>query len=119
MLSEIIAKLPQLGQQDLQTLKATIDQLLHKQDKEAEPMLYDVLRRVLGNVQPYSVFRGTQAYKKWRRHAEYAQTFIDKNFPEANRVQRMALMTFVVQALVRDLKARDVPITVGTLVNNL
>lgn len=118
-LTDIIKQLPGLEQQDLKALKATIEELLHKRDNEAEPPLYDVLRRVIGTVAPYSVFQATGAYKQWRKHADYAAAFIAKNFPDASKVQRQALMTFVVKALVMDLRGRNVPITVGSMVKNL
>jgi hypothetical protein len=103
----------------LKTLKAALEGLIHKREDEAEPLLYDVLRRAIGTVPPYSVFQTTNAYKQWHRHAAYAEGFIAKNFPEATKLQRQALMTLTVKALVTDLKGRNVPITMGSVVKNL
>jgi hypothetical protein len=118
MLSELIAKLPSLSQQDLRTLKAAIEHLLTK-TTESEPTLYDAMRKVLGDVPHYDIFKKSNVYAIWRKHNDYAEMFIAKNFPEATKVQRLALMTFTVRALVNDLKSRDVPITVGSVAKNL
>ena len=119
MLSTIIKQLPQLTQQELSILKAAIDELSDRQATESEPPLYDVLRRVIGTVGPYSAFKLTQAYKQWRKHVLSVNTFMGLYFPQATKIERMALMTFIVRALVNDLKGRDVPVTVGSVVKNL
>jgi hypothetical protein len=119
MLSVIIKQLPGLNQQELKTLKAAIDELTHRCTDENEPPLYDVLRRVIGTTVPYSAFQATDAYKHWRRHNQSISTFMGLYFPDASKVQRLALMTFIVRALVNDLKGRSVSITVGSVVKNL
>ena len=119
MLTSIIRQLPQLTQQELKTLKAAIDELSHNQPCTGVPALYDVFGQVLGTVPPFSVFQASGAYRPFMRHVDGITTFMLKYFSEANKLQRIALMTFVVRALIADLKGRGVPITVGTLVKNL
>jgi hypothetical protein len=116
---QIISQLPKLAQDDLKTLKAAIEGLLVKNEKDKEPALYEVLKRVIGGVPPYSVFQRTKIYKQWCKHETYAENFIGRNFVEATKLERQALMTFAVQALTRDLRARGVPITVVTVARNL
>ena len=77
-------------------LKAAIEELTDRRNVESEPPLYDVLRRVIGTVAPYSAFQATGAYKQWRKHVQSVNSFMALYFPSASKVERMALMTFYI-----------------------
>jgi len=59
------------------------------------------------------------AYKTWKQKAPAVVRFIEENFPEAGKLAKTAMMTFLIEALIDDLKERGVPVTVGTLTNNI
>ena len=116
LLADAISVLPNLSQQELLTLKAAIEELLTKTKNDDEPPLYGAIAKVLGTAPPYPIFKQT---KQWQRHADNVSLFIEQNFETATKLQKYALMQFIVEALVADLKERGVPITIGTVVSNL
>ena len=118
-LTVIISQLPKLSQDDLKTLRAAIDGLIQQDANRTEPLLYEAVRCAVSTVPPYSTFVRIKGFTIWLKHVEYAENFVSRNFPTASKLERQALMTFAVQAIVRDLKARNVPITAVTVARNL
>ncbi len=120
-LTEVLAALPKLSQRDLATVRAAIDHLLVQQvdDIDLTSPLYDAMAKALGLHLSFRDFHNTTSYKTWKRTAPVVIAFIEKSWPEATKVAKAALMSFLIETLLDDLKSRNVPLTLGQVVMNL
>lgn len=118
-ISKLIQELPKLSQQELKLLRLAIDELTTRKADQGESYLYAALLKAVGVPTPYSLFIKTSAYTHWRRYLPVMEQFLHTNFPKANRITCLALTTFILQALCRDLKERGVPISMGSVTKNL
>ena len=120
-LTSLLAELPKLRPDELATVKAAAEHLLGAQHEapDSTTPLYDALTSLLGNQMPYGRFKLSASWRMWARNAPTVVTFIDKNFPKATKVARLALMKFIVETLIAEMRERKIPVTVGSVTNNL
>jgi hypothetical protein len=121
--ASIIATLPTLTKADLAAVRGAADALLGPQaapiDTPATP-LFEAVTRALGLRLGFAAFSQTATYKPYKRGANAIAGFLGTAFPDAeNKVTRNALHGLMLECLIDDLKARRVPISLGTLCNNL
>lgn len=120
-LGELLGVLPKLSQQELAAVRAAIDHLLVSQIDELDTTapLYSAMTALLGVRLSYRDYHNNVNYKTWKRSAPAVVTFIEDTWPEASKVAKLALMTFMLEALIADLKGRGVPISIGTVTLHL
>lgn len=119
--NKVLGILPGLSQQELATVRAAIDHLLVHQVDELDTTspLYTAIATMLGVGLSYRDFHNVQAYSTWRKVAPKVVSFIQETFPQATKVTKTAMMTFMLEALMDDLKGRGVSITLKTMTVNL
>lgn len=116
-LTELIAALPALSQQELGLVRAAADRLLTPQASQSP--LYAAVAAAAGVHLPYGRFVKTAAYKAWAKNEPEALRFISSVWPNLSKVQLNAMMIYLSEMLATDLRNRNVPVTVGTLAANL
>lgn len=120
MLAEVLKLLPKLSQQELLLLKAAIEELVSQPDDAPEHPLWGVVTKAVGMAAPWAVFKTSRGnYRLWNKYAPAIDAFLDTQFPAATKLQRHALLTFIISSLIADLKGRGVPITIGIVIKNL
>lgn len=119
--NKVLGMLPSLNQQELATIRAAIDHLLIRQVDELDTTspLYSTMAQLLGVGLSYRDFHNVQAYSTWRKVAPKVVAFIEETFPQATKVAKTAMMSFMLEALMEDLKGRGVPLTLSTVTVNL
>ena len=76
--------------------------------------------RALGLRLGFAAFSQTATYKPYKRGEQAIADFLGTAFPSAeNRTTHNALHGLILECLIDDLKARKVPLSLGTLCNNL
>jgi len=121
--SKILAALPTLTKADLATVRGAADALLGPTaapiEQAATPLL-DALSRALGLRLGHG-FTTTQTYKTYKRGEEAVTEFVAKAFPTVcdSKVTYNAMLSLIVECLMDDLKARQVPVSIGTMCGNL
>ncbi len=120
-LNEVLAALPHLSQTELATIKAAIDHLLTQQVDEVDltSPLYDAMAKALGLQLSFRDFHNIVSYKTWKRTAPVVVRFIETTYPQATKVAKLAMMSFLIEALLEDLKSRGVPLSLGQVTLNL
>jgi len=126
-LNKLLASLPSLSKADLATVCAAADSLLGligglpaTSNNPAATPLFDAVTHALGLRLGFAAFQATATYKTFRRGEVAVNDFVDAAFPEAcDKVSRNAILIFLVECLMDDLKARHVPLSIGALCNNL
>ena len=121
----ILGALPSLKPADLQAIRAACEALLGQKAGKVAPKpnspqawLYEALQAVLGtNLNTVSLTGGKQLDK----NMPMAVDFFTKSFAPAmkNRTKAVAVMKYVLNLLVVDLKYKKVPILPGTIATNL
>ncbi len=119
--NKVLATLPHLSQEELATVRAAIEHLLVHQVDELDTTspLYTTLASLLNIGLSYRDFHNVQSYSTWRKVAPKVVSFITDTFPQATKVAKIAMMTFMLEALIEDLKGRGVPLTLATVTINL
>lgn len=128
-LSKVLAALPGLSKPDLGAVRAAADSLLGPRGgslvsptEGAATPLFDAMMRALGLRLGFAAFQATATYKSYKRGASAVAVFLGdaalKPFFK-DRVTGNAFMTLLIDCLIDDLKGRHVPISLGTLCNNL
>ena len=119
-ISEIIGVLPALSEADRTLLKAALDGLTVTTDeRNATTGLYEALCVAIGSSVPYGRFCQTPASKQWKLKSATAINFIETTFGSPNRIVTHNLMRMLSEALVDDLKAKGVPISIRSVVLSL
>lgn len=120
-LSELLGALPTLSHEELATVRGAIDHLLSKRSEGDDPTipLFNSILKVLSKQMAFSTFTGTSAYRAWKANAPVCVSFIETTWPEASKVAKGALMVILIDMLIDDLQGRGVPVTIGTITNNL
>lgn len=114
----ILAKLPNLSQRELTTIKAACDSLLDK-PKDA-PVLYLTMLDFLGQTGPsYASFQKTVSWRPWQQNQQIVSSFVSSLWPGLSKVQEVALTHFLLSLLADDLKYLEVPVSIGSLSVNL
>jgi hypothetical protein len=121
--SKIIATLPTLTKADLAAVRGAADALLGPQaapiDTPATP-LFEAVTRALGLRLGFAAFSQTATYKPYKRGANAIADFLGKAFSvEFSMLEYHAINQLLIECLTDDLKARGVPLSLGTLCNNL
>lgn len=121
--SAIIGQLPQLPRDDLKKINAAIGHLLKGEARnnhtDGTVALFSALTTTLGTNLPYASFTATSSHVHWAKSAPDVVQFIDTTFPTATRIEKRAIMMFLIEALIDDLKTRKVPISIGSVVTNI
>lgn len=120
-LSEVVAALPKLNQQELLTIRAACDQLIKipVDDVDETNPLFDDLTHILGVKLSFRDFHNVTAYSAWKRHAPGVVEFITEQHPDVSKVLKGALVRMLLEALRDDLRDRGIPVTLGTMAVNL
>jgi hypothetical protein len=121
--SKIIATLPTLTKADLAAVRGAADALLGPQaaptGTPATP-LFEAVTRALGLRLGFAAFSQTATYKPYKRGEQAIADFLGTAFQAPwDRVTLNAMMQLLTECLTDDLKARKVPLSLGTLCNNL
>jgi hypothetical protein len=121
--ASIIATLPTLTKADLAAVRGAADALLGPQaaptDTPATP-LFEAVTRALGLRLGFAAFSQTATYKPYKRGEQAIADFLGTAFQAPrDRVTLNAMMQLLIECLTDDLKARRVPLSLGTLCNNL
>ena len=119
----IIATLPTLTKADLAAVRGAADALLGPQaapiDTPATP-LFEAVTRALGLRLGFAAFSQTATYKPYKRGEVAIADFLGTAFQAPwDRVTLNAMMQLLIECLTDDLRARRVPLSLGTLCNNL
>lgn len=119
--NEMLKLLNKLSQPELATIKAATEHLLTKQVDELDTtsVLYSTMATLLGVGLSYRDFHNVTAFSTWRKSAPSVVSFIEATFPGATKVAKCAMMTFLLEALIDDLRGRGVPISLGTVTVNI
>lgn len=125
---QILAALPKLKPGDLQAIRAAAGALLFGQADSApkalqghQGWLFEALQASLKAPLSEAQFLATQAGKQFVRQAPGFITFMVKEFPDVmgKRVRALAMMKLLLDLIAADLRARQAPVTLGTIVVNL
>lgn len=132
--SDIMAELPKLNPNDLTKLRQLTELLLGSQTQQTETQATDDNERILfeavrfelqavgmRSAISYSSLQQSRNYKTWKRSVSVVTHFLDSAFKgHANtEVERLALCRIFVQAMIKDFKRAEIPVSLGTLCNNL
>jgi hypothetical protein len=117
-LNDLLATLPSLSKHDLALVRGAADRLLGVSAATAGP-LYDALTNVLRLKLGFAQFQRTATYKIWQKAEPGVVSFMNEGWPGLSKVATMALMTYLLELLVSDLKGRGVPVSLGAVVSNL
>lgn len=119
--NDMLRELPKLSQEELATVRAAIDHLLGSSDHllDNTSALYGAMITLLGIKLAYRDFNATKPYREWRKSAPAVVYFIDQTFPASGKISKMAITKYLLTALIDDLKARKVPVTLGVVVSNI
>lgn len=119
----IVGALPALSQKQLEALRATIDGLTTKGGTCPERVapLYHILLQSLTMRISYKDFTQASSFKIWNKNALPCIEFVEHTWPETakSKVSKMAMLGLLFDILKKDMKGRDIPITLGTMINNL
>lgn len=118
---EVLAALPKLSQPELASVRAALEHLLVHQVDELDTTspLYIAMSELLGVGLSFRDFHNAQSYSTWRKVAPKVVAFMEATFPHTTKVTKFAMMTFMLEALMDDLKGRGVPLTLSTVTVNL
>ena len=120
--AKIIGTLPTLSKTDLAAVRGAADALLGPQaapNQAAATPLFEAVTRALGLRLGFAAFSQTATYKPYKRGEQAIADFLGTAFPTFDRVSLTAMTQLLVECLVDDLKARKIPLSLGTLCNNL
>lgn len=119
--NQVLAALPKLTKADLATVRAAVDHLLGPQQGATltAPPLFNALAGLIGNRVTYQAFTTMGAYKHWAKNVTTVDEFITEHFPDTSKVLSAALLRFLMELIVDDLKGRKVPATLGSITVNL
>ncbi len=123
-LDGVLTVLPSLSQKELATIKAVVEQLykpVYSQGVDPTTLVFDALMKAINTKMAFRDFQRTSVYKLWRQHAPACIEFVEETFPTVKRSQvtKMAVLRFLLEALRDNLKAGQIPVTVGTMVTHL
>lgn len=120
--AKIIAQLPTLSRAELSAVKGAADSLLGPQAaaiEQAATPLFKTLQRALGANVGFSAFTQMKAYKPFKAAEPVITQFIAQNWPGIDRRMTQAMLGMMIDALLADLKGRGLPLSLGTVCNNL
>ena len=122
--NKILATLPTLSKTDLAAVRGAADALLGPQaapnDGAATPV-YDAINHALRLNVPFDKFSATSTYKPYERGVAAITQFIAEVFPQVcdSKIAYSGMLSLMVGCLIDDLKERKVPLSLGTICNNL
>lgn len=130
----IASQLPTMNATELLKLRQLTDMLLGGDLPGTQAQIVDPNERILfeavcqelaaagirGNI-AYSAFVETKYIKSWKRGVKVVSEFIEKSFGKyANtEAQRLGLCRVLVQTLIKEFKRNGIPVSIGTLANNI
>lgn len=121
-LRQVLSLLPVLSQSELATVKTAAEQLLVSSGAGSdEPdLLYDALTAALNVKLPYSHLP-RQMRKAWDKNTPIVVQFMEVNWKvtKTHKIMRMAMMKFLINLVIDELKAQRVPVSLGTVITNL
>ena len=121
-LRQVLSLLPVLNQSELATVKTAAEQLLVSSGAGSdEPdLLYDALISALNVKLPYSRLSSSMR-KAWDKNAPIVVQFMEVTWPvtKEQKIMRLAMMKFLINLVIDELKAQRVPISLGTVITNL
>lgn len=120
--AEIIAKLPSLSRADLLAVKGAADALLGPQAAPIEGAatpLQAAVTRALGLKLGFAQFQRMTAYKQFKRGEQAINDFVAENFGSLDQRTEKALLGFMVDGLIEDMRFRHIPVSLATLCANL
>lgn len=129
----IASQLPQMSAEELSKIRQLTDMLLGgnkptdaKPDDPTERIMYQALRSELSSLGlnsniSFSTFTESNYYKNWRRGLKVVDEFITKSFRGyvKTETQRLGLCRVLIQALIKDFKRNEIPVSVGTIARNI
>jgi hypothetical protein len=118
-LSEVIAALPTLTEKELAAVKAAITLLSKKKGPGHTVGLFEAITRTLEINMSWAFFENTVTCKDFEAAAPDVLDFAFEICKDAGKVQQQGILRFLIGLLVSDLKARKIPVTLGTVCRNL
>lgn len=121
-LQQVLSLLPVLSQSELATVRTAVDQLLVSSGavSNKHELFYDALTGALNIRIPYERLP-RQMHKAWDKNAPVVVQFMEATWPvtQDGKITRLAMMKFLINMIIDELKAQRVPISVGTVITNL
>jgi len=126
--SEIISTLPKLTSDEINQIKETANFLssnTRKSSIDKHEWLYDAL---LSELKVHGVLRyitfvsfsETSSYTSFKRGAKEVEQFFNSVFPNhKKRIQKNGISRILIASLIRDMRRRQIPITLGTVSKNV
>lgn len=128
----IASQLPAMSEADLLKVRKLTDMLLQGQPKEIESedpterLLFEAVRVELAAVgirsaMTYAQFSESRFYKSWKRGVEVVRAFIETSFKGyiKNETHHLAVCRVLVQTMVKEFRAREIPLSIGSIANNI
>lgn len=126
----IISALPSLDKEDLEKIRLVVDDLLSRRGggtaTEHEQFLFDAMGIILRdegireNIH-YDLFKKTAAYKTWKANVDDVTAWLRRHFPkQQTKVEMTSLARLLFsKVLVPWMRENGIPVTQGTLANNV
>lgn len=129
----IASQLPTMAAEDIAKIRQLTDVLLGKGktevvnfDDPTERIMFQALRAELDSLGinsniSHTSFAESRYYKNWKRGVKQVGEFCDKAFRGyvKSETQRLGLYRIFLQTLIKDFKRKDIPVSVGTIANNV
>lgn len=121
--SEMVGLLPTLTATELLQIRAASDYLLQGAETDRhkpEVQLYRAMAHVCESHVSFESFKGTSAYRHWRRHSPTVLGFATEHFPWFKSVNaHYALLCRLMGLLAADLQGKGLPLTPRVMTSNL
>lgn len=119
----ILAALPNLTPQQLNTLRSVIDSLTTAAPETGRNhiTLFDAMKKAVNAKMPYVQWAKSNANRVWTNNSGPVIEFVEETWPEAkrSRVLTQALLNMLMDQLATELRRRQIPATMGTMAVHL
>jgi len=136
-IDSIASQLPAMSAADLLKVRQLTDMLLGqgqvtgtpaatKPDDRFEATMFEALKSELASVGinsniSYRAFSESKYFKSWKRGVDVVQKFVNDAFKGylKTEAQRVGICRILVQTMIREFKDRGIPVSVGSVANNI
>jgi hypothetical protein len=127
----IVSQLTSFDPSDLAKIKQCAELLMNNNGTIVhvdpdEQLLFDAVRSELDSRgfkvgMSYQMFSTGKNFNSWKKGVSVVEEFMAAAFSDhvKTKTERIAMFRVLIQILVRDLKRRKIPISIGTVANNL
>lgn len=119
-LASIVAELTRLEARELDAVIAACTKLKGQQRTEdPHAHLLGVIGHAVGDPLAYTKFKRSKEKREWRSSAAGVVSFVQDAWPGLRRVGHHAVLAFMIDILIKDMKKQDMPVNLTTVCNNL